>query len=169
MVKIYKNGMPVEYTYSDAGKYTLKIAGNLKTASFSGSSDLNNGLATTLVSVETFDKNLKELESNAFNSCKKLQYINLAKSRIVKAGDNAFRNCCALLDMTYNTDLTSFGSNCFSNDGTVGTSIMQFIAPDGYEKDVAENGSYEESKLKEIGSSAFAGNAIKCIVVPAGT
>ena len=107
MVKIYKNGMPVEYTYSDAGKYTLKIAGNLKTASFSGSSDLNNGLATTLVSVETFDKNLKELESNAFNSCKKLQYINLAKSRIVKAGDNAFRNCCALLDMTYNTDLTS--------------------------------------------------------------
>lgn len=42
MVKVYKQDMPRSYTYEKAGTYTVKIAGNLKSAAFSGNG--NNGL-----------------------------------------------------------------------------------------------------------------------------
>lgn len=152
--------MPRAYTYEKAGKYKIKISGNLKSAVFSGNG--NNGLAMTLVEVNKLDKNIEELSENAFIECYQLSSVNLSSSNVKVIKENAFQSCTSLKNLTYNTELHTISSSCFSD-----CQSLAVVAPISYEQDISYDNLYQISKLTNVGDNIFENNtSLRCIVVP---
>lgn len=160
MVKIYKGSMPVAYTYSSAGSYSIKIVGNLSSAAFSSNAS-DNGMQYMLTAVKKIDGRVEVLDDYAFYNCDKLKEVQMSDSNVLSVGAYAFAECGSLSGLVYSTQLERIGDHCF--DG----SSVSSIAPAGFDCDTSSGVGYSMPRISKIGAAAFSNTAgLQCIAVP---
>lgn len=106
----------------DESKKTTLIGGfpschQIKTAKIGDSVEQANGLFTNCEGLETvvIGKNLKTLAG--FNGCKKLSSVEFNNTQATSVGQDAFRNCASLKEITLPKTITSIGTHAFRESG----------------------------------------------------
>ena len=114
MIKSFKNGSKINYTYSSSGIVGISVSNNISGYIFSGSGA--NKLKNYLLELTNLNANVLTLSANCFNGCEHLQYVNLQNTGVATVGNNCFSNCGNLSAFIPSPNMTSIPSNCFSGD-----------------------------------------------------
>ena len=139
--------------------------------------EIDNGTfakVNTLTEV-VIPKNIKKISSDAFLECSSLRKVRF-HDELTEIGSEAFKNS-GLTEVEIPTSLTEISEGCFANTKIKKVVIPKNIKKVGYysflndyfgkgelEEVIFEGG--DESKLENIGASAFRGQKISSVVLP---
>lgn len=135
----------------------MSTSDNISSWTFVGDAETNT-LQKQISEIKNINKNVKVLGPKCFESCQKLQNINLYSSSVEEIGENCFLNCVNVSDVVLPATLRRIKQFAFKNCSSLSDISWKWFN--------SENGGNTNAELTEIQNRIFQSATLSHVVFP---